>query len=56
MQDSKRTSSGNVSKRAELRLMMIRVRDGHQRRKLTVMLQKFVKSSVQMSFDSSRGG
>jgi hypothetical protein len=44
----KRTSSGNVSKRAELRLMMIRVRDGHQRRKLTIMLQKFVKSSVQI--------
>jgi hypothetical protein len=26
-------SGGNVSKRAELRLMMIRIRDGHQRRK-----------------------
>ena len=36
----KRTSGGNVSKRAELRLMMIRVRDGHQPRKLTIMLQK----------------
>jgi hypothetical protein len=44
----KRTSDGNVSKRAELRLMMIRVRDGYQRRKLTIMLQKFIKSSVQI--------
>jgi hypothetical protein len=35
-------------KEAELRLMMIRVRNGHQRRKLTIMLQKFVKSSVQI--------
>jgi len=42
------TSGGNVSKRAELQLMMIRVRDGHQHRKLTIMLQKFVKSSVQI--------
>jgi hypothetical protein len=46
-QGSKRTTGGNVSKRAELRLM-IRVRDGHQRRKLTIMMQKFVKSSVQI--------
>jgi hypothetical protein len=44
----KRKSGGNVSKRAELRLIMIRVRDGHQRRKVTIMLQKFVKSSVQI--------
>jgi predicted DNA-binding protein YlxM (UPF0122 family) len=28
--------------------MMIRVWDGHQHRKLTIMLQKFVKSSVQI--------
>jgi hypothetical protein len=43
----KRTSGGNVSKKAELRLM-IRIRDGHQRRKVTIMLQKFVNSSVQI--------
>ena len=45
MQDSKRTNGGNVSKRAELWMMMIRVRDSHQRRKLTIVLQKFMKSS-----------
>jgi hypothetical protein len=44
----KRTSGGNVSNRAELRLMMIRAREGHQRRKLTIMLQKFVKLSVKI--------
>jgi hypothetical protein len=41
----KRTSDGNVSSLAELRLM-IRVRDGNQRRKLTVMFQKLMKLGV----------
>ena len=35
--------------------MMIRIRDGHQRRKLTIMLQKFMKYQFKLSFDSSRG-
>ena len=45
----------NFSKMAEIRLMVIGVQNNHQLRKLTIILQKFVKSSVQIVLDSSRG-